>query len=84
RLTGGRYDRFYADDTPIILPHGTFRMGDVKRVKWVINGQAYSETINDLVADAIRLLNPAIPRPTIIGHGDAHNGNVFFLQNEPS
>ncbi|MDX2075098.1 MAG: phosphotransferase [bacterium] len=84
RLTGGRYDRFYADDTPIILPHGTFRMGDVKRVKWVINGQAYGETINDLVADAIRLLNPAIPRPTIIGHGDAHNGNVFFLQDEPS
>jgi len=84
RLTGGRYDRFYADNTPIILPHGTFHMGDVKRVKWVINGQAFIETINDLVADAIRLLNPAIPRPTIIGHGDAHNGNVFFRRDEKS
>lgn len=84
RLTGGRYDRFYADDNPIILPHGTFRMKDVKRVKWVINGQIYDETINDLVTDAIRLLNPNIPRPTIIGHGDAHNGNVFFIQDKPS
>ncbi|MCL4256456.1 MAG: phosphotransferase, partial [Anaerolineae bacterium] len=84
RLTGGRYDRFYADDTPIILPHGTFSMGDVKRVKWVINGQHYTETLNDLVADAIRLLNPTIPQATIIGHGDAHNGNVFYMADKTS
>lgn len=84
RLTGGRYDRFYANDIPITLPHGTFKMGDVKRVKWVINDQPYTETINDLVADAVRLLNPTIPQATIIGHGDAHNGNVFYMQDKTS
>lgn len=78
RLTGGRYDRFYADNNPIILPHGTFRMGDVKQVKWVINGQAYTETIHNLVTRAIDTLNPNRTLATIIGHGDAHNGNVFF------
>lgn len=84
RLTGGRYDRFYADHIAIALPHGTYRMGDVKRVKWVINGQAYSETINDLVAKAIVTLNPNRPLATIIGHGDAHNGNVFFQRHDTS
>ncbi|PJF28992.1 MAG: hypothetical protein CUN52_10650, partial [Phototrophicales bacterium] len=84
RLTGGRYDRFYADHIPIALPHGMYRMGDVKRIKWVINGQAYSETINDLVAKAIITLNPKRPLATIIGHGDAHNGNVFYIQDKPS
>ncbi|MCU0481857.1 MAG: hypothetical protein MUE54_11715 [Anaerolineae bacterium] len=86
RLTGGRYDRFYADNNPIILPHGTFRMGNVKRVKWVINGQKYDETIYDLVARAINTLNPNRALATVIGHGDAHNGNVFFRTetNPPS
>lgn len=78
RLTGGRYDRFYADNNPIILPRGTFRMADVKQVKWVINGQSYAETIHNLVTRAIDTLNPNRTLATIIGHGDAHNGNVFF------
>jgi hypothetical protein len=45
---------------------------------WVVNGQVYHETLDDMIARAVTLLQPAQAGPAIIGHGDAHNGNVFF------
>jgi hypothetical protein len=79
RLTGGRLDRFYGVDTQIALPHGTFSMSDVRRVQWVINDRIYSLTLDEIIAQAAAVLNPAHPLElSVIGHGDAHNGNVFF------
>jgi hypothetical protein len=85
RITGGRLERFYGalpgqagGDTAIILPNGEFSMREVRRAKWEINGQRYAPTLDDLIQNAIKLLNPSQGGPTIIGHGDAHNGNVFF------
>ncbi|MCC6804036.1 MAG: hypothetical protein IT319_14235 [Anaerolineae bacterium] len=77
RLTGGRLARFY-DDTQIALPGGVEPMAAVRRVKWVINRQEYDQTLDDLIARAAALLNPAQAGASVIGHGDAHNGNLFF------
>jgi hypothetical protein len=87
RLTGGRLAKFYGplpgepgEDVPITLPHGTFSMSEVLNICWVINGQRYEPTLNDLIAEAVAVLQPAQAGPSIVGHGDAHNGNVFFRQ----
>ncbi len=77
RLTGGRLARFY-DGTSIALPGGGASLPDVRRAQWEINGQRYDATLDDLIAAATRLLDPVQAAPSIIGHGDAHNGNVFF------
>lgn len=82
RLVGGRLDRFYGADVQIELPTlGRVTMADVRRAHWQINGQHYDVSLDDLIERAARLLAPAAGA-TIIGHGDAHNGNVFLVQNE--
>ena len=86
RITGGRFERFYGSlpsaakqtDTTIHLPIGEMWMQKVRNYQWVINGQEYPETLNDLVEAASELLHPEQDGMSIIGHGDAHNGNVFF------
>ena len=82
RLAGGRLSRFYGDaeDTSlyIALPDGTISMHEVRAARWEINGQHYHRTLNDLIAEAVRLLQPAQAGPSVVGHGDAHNGNVFY------
>lgn len=84
RLTGGRLDRFYGDNSRMRLPDGEYPVSAIRRVKWVINGQTYSDTLNDIIERAIRLLHPKQADSSIIGHGDAHNGNVFFrTQDKP-
>ncbi len=91
RLTGGRLARFYGpppgaegEEVTIALPDGTHSMQMVRQVKWVINGQQYDETLDDLIANSIRLLQPEQEGPSVIGHGDAHNGNIFFRQANAS
>lgn len=88
RLTGGRLTRFYGplpgesgEDVMIALPDGDHLMRDVRHAQWVINGQRYAESLDDIIRRAVDLLNPARADVSIVGHGDAHNGNVF-LQTE--
>jgi hypothetical protein len=83
RLVGGRLGRFYGDvnkeaSPTLLLPHGEFPMSTVRQVQWVINGHHYSESINAIIERATAILNPHQNGPSIVGHGDAHNGNVFF------
>lgn len=79
RLTGGRLDRFYGDGTTITLPDQTLPLSEVLQRHWVINGSEYTQTLADLITRAVGVLDPVhLPLQTIIGHGDAHNGNVFF------
>ncbi len=86
RLTRGRLERFYGplpakpevNSVHIELLHGKTAMQKVRSVRWTINGQMYAETLDDIIARAVRLLEPAQAGPSIVGHGDAHNGNVFF------
>ena len=88
RLTGGRLTRFYGEgaENPIrvVLPNGEASMREVRRVRWNINGQEYKPTLDELIAEAVRLLKPEQKGASIVGHGDAHNGNVFFRANTQS
>lgn len=77
RLTGGRMMRFY-EGTQIALPGSTEAIETVLQAKWMINGQVYEQTLHELAQQAIKMLHPAQGGASIIGHGDAHNGNVFF------
>jgi len=83
RLAGGRLERFYgAHDLTLSLAGLDLPMGEVWRAHWVVNGQSYVESLEDLVSSSLRLLKPAQAGPSVIGHGDAHNGNVFFRQRD--
>lgn len=78
RLTGGRLDRFYGAETSVNLPHGEYSFEAIRQQKWAINGAVFAETLDDLIQQAITLLQPEQAGISIVGHGDAHNGNVFF------
>ena len=73
RLTGGRLADFYL---------GKPAYERLARLQWTINGVSYPLTLEQLVARAIELMNPAQPGPAIAGHGDAHNGNLFYLDGQ--
>jgi hypothetical protein len=78
RLAGGRLERFYHADASIELPDGPHRMADVRHARWVINGRTYWNKLNGIIDSARQLLDPLQPIPSVVGHGDAHNGNVFM------
>ena len=51
--------------------------------RWSINGSPITgknATLGKLIERAKIVLNPARPAMTVIGHGDAHFGNVFLEQ----
>lgn len=78
RLTGGRYAKFYRGKS-FGLPQQTLSYDDLAKLQWQINGITYRHTLEQLVESARKVLNPSIANapPSIVGHGDAHNGNVF-------
>ncbi len=79
RLTRGRLDEFYAPDVEVTLPGiGLTSLARIRAARWQINGVAFSDTLEDVIQRAIRLLRPDQAGPMIVGHGDAHNGNVFL------
>lgn len=89
RLVGGRLTRFYGalpgqsgDDATIQLPDGAHAMNKVREARWRINGQTYHDSLNAIIQRAIELLQPAQACLSVIGHGDAHNGNVFFRSED--
>jgi hypothetical protein len=85
RLMRGRLQRFYGDrSATLALPAGTHSLGDIRNAHWCINGQYYDQTIDQLIVSATELLHPAQDGPSILGHGDAHNGNVFYREDERS
>ena len=71
RLTDGRLADFY-------LGQPTYER--LARLQWTINGVDYPHSLEQLIARAIDLLNPAQAGPAVAGHGDAHNGNLFYLE----
>jgi hypothetical protein len=78
RLNGKRFQDFYgATGGSPSLPADRLPLTQ----RWVINGRRYEMTLGDLVEDRVRL-SPAQAGPAIVGHGDAHNGNVFFLEGQ--
>ncbi len=80
RLTGGRLERFYGEGQSIQFPDVLLPMSRVKQLRWTINGQVYQKTFGDLIQQAIDMLNPYQSVMSVVGHGDAHNGNVFLTE----
>ncbi len=82
RLTGRLLRDSYARPSVFALPEGDFSMRDLRQRIWTINGQRYVTTLDGLIDRGIRLLNPAQSGISVIGHGDAHNGNLFLRRDE--
>jgi len=72
RLAGNRCRDFYFDGERSRLP---------LYKRWIINGRAYQSSLADLIA-AQNGIDPAQAGASVIGHGDAHNGNVFLARDE--
>ncbi|GAA6619935.1 phosphotransferase [Scytonema sp. NUACC26] len=84
RLTGGRFTSFY-ENTDIVLPGHTIHFSSLAKMNWIINGVEFKENIASLVEQAIEVLDPSQSEtPSIVGHGDAHNGNVFVDRENSS
>jgi len=85
RLVGGRFKSFYAGK-PVRFPAGAvsresgLSFDELLSYRWIINGITYERTLGELVERAKDVLNPARAATTVIGHGDAHFGNVFLEQ----
>lgn len=78
RLTGGRFANFY-QGKDILLPGGKINYNSLASLQWNINGIQYQDTLEELVQQAIALLEPSrSDGAAIVGHGDAHNGNLFI------
>ncbi len=89
RLTGERYKRFYeGKQIPLPAPAldqpaASLSFSDLLDCTWTINGRdlainGESYTLGRLLSRAQVLLDPSQPLWTVIGHGDAHFGNVFL------
>jgi hypothetical protein len=79
RLTGGRLDKFYGESAPPLVIDGVeVPFAELRKLHWEINGQFYDMSLDDIIESAIARLKPAQAGPSVIGHGDAHNGNVFY------
>ncbi len=70
RLTGGRYHAFYETSANFVTKS--------LDKHWVINGRRYCFTLRNLIAQQAVIV-PSRSGPSVIGHGDAHNGNVFLI-----
>ncbi len=85
RLTGGRFQTFYTGKQ-VPLPdeknsqnlNSGILFDELLAYHWTINRVPQQKTLGELVERAIHLLHPAQPTCSIIGHGDAHFGNIFL------
>jgi hypothetical protein len=73
----GRVRSFYSGSS-LSLPGEELNADELFRCHWTINGVAYEETLEELVQQARSVLRPQECRAAVLGHGDAHNGNVFW------
>ena len=86
RLVGERFKSFYVGKL-IQYPQGTdaqedsISFNELLSLRWVINGVSQQKTLGELVERAKDVLDPEQGALTVIGHGDAHFGNVF-LENQ--
>ena len=88
RLTGGRLAHFYVGKQ-VPLPESNQKSAagilfeDLLRYRWSINGKVVAganETLGASIERAKVVLRPGREAATVIGHGDAHFGNVFLQQ----
>jgi len=97
RLTGGRLAEYYSGKSISLPARGTDIASLVRgrdtsgpyiafetllSYTWRINGVDQLYTLGALIERALTVLHPKHEAFTIIGHGDAHFGNVFLEQQQ--
>lgn len=77
---GTRYDQFYRDCKFVFpKPKGYRFWKTLCNRYWNINGLASIFTLAQALDGARQVLQPQQAGWSIVGHGDAHNGNVFAM-----
>jgi hypothetical protein len=71
----GRLGLFYRGKS-IQLKERPVSFNELSSLTWTINGVRYAQTLSEIIERSRRLLAPR-PGLVVIGHGDAHNGNIF-------
>jgi hypothetical protein len=73
----GRYGNFYRGK---FVDFGSLSIlfDELETLRWKINGVSYKSNLLQVVQEARKVLNPFTSTLSVIGHGDAHNGNIFF------
>ena len=71
----GRLGLFYVGKD-LVLESTVIPFDSLAELRWNINGIEYDQTLSELVAQAQALTLPK-EGVSVVGHGDAHNGNLF-------
>lgn len=87
RLTGGRLKTFYTEKFVPFPASQRSQTGGLSfeallQYRWNVNGESVASTPGELIERAKRVLDPQRVAMTVIGHGDAHFGNVFLEQQQ--
>ncbi len=82
RITGGRFSNFYSGKFVRFPIENAYHRGvafdELLEYHWVINGTMQRQGLGELVERAMVVLDPRRAGATVVGHGDAHFGNVFL------
>lgn len=73
----GRWGSFYRD-ARCEVGDEVLSFDELSRCSWRINGVEYGETLAEIAARSRRMLTPSAEPVSVIGHGDSHNGNLFY------
>jgi hypothetical protein len=71
----GRIGLFYRGKS-LNLGDQQIPFGELAKKRWRINGVEYKDTLDQVIERSRSILKPDTG-PAVIGHGDAHNGNLF-------
>jgi phosphoglycolate phosphatase-like HAD superfamily hydrolase len=84
RLTGGRLKSFYEGKTLAVpgTKDRSLSFAEILSYRWCINGVMQQQTLGELIERAKIVLDPAHGAMTVVGHGDAHFGNVFLEEQQ--
>jgi hypothetical protein len=82
RLAGSRFKEFYVGKS-IMICGVELPFAELAGLRWSVNGTEYRESLRELIESAAETLRPDLSQgPTVIGHGDAHNGNLFYENSD--
>jgi len=82
---GGRARRFFFGG-PFGLAGRTLDAASLRAARWTVNGVAYRDSIQTLLARSLALLAPArlAAGGAVVAHGDAHNANLWYEEQPGS
>ena len=72
----GRIDLFYTGKTTVI-DGKQIAFADLAQLKWTVNAVEYAQPLSELIEQARQVLKRNLETVSVVGHGDAHNGNLF-------